>query len=398
MSLRASTSALTILACLALVLVDPGCKRGGKDGSEQPQDGGLAFTLPKELRPPRDAVDLCPERAACSEALPGWVERCRAEGAEAGEIGEACFVAGFMTRIVAGPAYQGDAEALTTEILALHDRACDHGQADGCAWAASLRLFRSAPGEAGQAERARSLDCADERRGRGAGPACGTPARAVLYRAQTAEAGEATLIALCEQRELAQACGDLAYLYVGGKLLRESVNDALRFAERGCALKGGSSCAALATIVHRFDSLADLQPTALDAAGYACERGYADACATAAVLYDNTRGTIPGWDDAHVLDILERGCAELEGPASCVLLGMLHEAGLGEVLPVDYQRAAELHQWACEHGDDEGCLRFGVVMSNARDPKQAEFGRRLVVELCQEGYGPACALLPPELR
>ncbi|GEM_PF-4686365 len=386
------TTSLATLVGALLWLAAPGC-RPAQD-QRNPASEVETIELPEQLRPARDAVDLCPERAACAAAVAGWVARCDVPAGDSGEVGEACYVAGFMTRIVAGPAYQGDPEALTTETLRLHDRACEREHADGCAWSASLRLFR----DESDHERARAL--ADARKGclAGSGAACVMQARALIREPETRAQGEASLVVLCEDRELAQACGDLAYQYLSGDALRESVNDALSFAQRGCGLGGGSSCAVLADIIYSFESLADLGPEALDAAGMACERGFETACATAGVLYDRYRGAVEGWDDARLVDVLDRGCSELEGPAACVLFGILHEAGIGETLPVDFQRASELHRWACEHGDDEGCLRLGVVLSNSEDQQQAEFGRRMVVELCGEGYPPACDLLPPELR
>lgn len=350
--------------------------------------------LPVELSKARDAADLCPERAACKEAVGDWIARCEDAKPEDddGEVGEACFVAGFMSRIVAGPAYQGDAAGLAAQLLAMHDRACQRGHADGCAWASSLRLFSG--DDLDKAIRDAETGCAA-----GSGAACSMLGRALLRDEATRERGEATLVEMCA-RDFGQACGDLAHLYRAGTYLRESINDAVNYAERGCALEDGSSCAAFAALVYNFESLADLGPKALDAAGFACERGHATSCATASVLYDLHRDdpSVEGWDDDRMIATLDWGCTELEGPSACVLLGILHESGLGESLPANYQRAAELHQWACEHGDDEGCLRFGVVLSNSSDQNQAEFGRRLVVELCKEGYGPACVLLPPEMR
>lgn len=376
-------SGVAAIACLTAVA---GCRPQATTPAAS--DGAQPFAMPQTLHASRDSVDLCPERAACAEALPDWQARCESETADPGATGETCYVAGFMTRIVAGPAFLGDPVALTEETLRLHDRACEHGHADGCAWAASLRLFT---GDA--LERAR----ADARKGcdAGSGAACVMLARAMLPDPETRAVGEASLITMCEDRSLGQACGDLAFAYLSGDYLRESVNDALAYAQRGCALDEGSSCAALATMVYSFASLADLGPEALEAAAKGCERGFDTACATASVLYDRYRDTpgVEDWDDARMVDSLERGCTELEGSSACVLLGIVYEGGVGETISANPQRAAELHQWACEHGDDEGCLRLGVVLSNSTDPEQAEYGRRLVVELCEEGYGPACQLL-----
>ncbi|NVB37425.1 sel1 repeat family protein [Pseudenhygromyxa sp. WMMC2535] len=386
---------LLAVALAGLVPALAGCK--AKGGEAPGEDAGVSpgIELPAQLDPAPAPADLCPVRAECQEGLAALVARCD-EGGSEDQPGRTCFEAGFVTHVVAGSAYQGDVAALTEELLRLYDLSCARGYGHGCAWAASLRLFR-----AGEGDRERALADAEQGCRAGSGSGCVLQAQAMLHDEATHQRGEDTLRFLCAQRELAQACGDLAHLHLAGELLPQSVNDALSFAERGCALEGPAACAAFASIVYSFESLADLSAQALDAAAFACERGVAGSCASAAVLFDRARdklGADASWDDARVVDLLDRGCQELESPAACVLLGMLYEGGLGETLPVDFQRATELHRWACEHGDDEGCLRLGVVLSNSKDSKQAEFGRRLVVELCADGYPPACAMLPPELR
>lgn len=370
------------------------CKREAAK-SEAPDFAG--FELPDHLDTRRGPAQLCPELEACREQLPGWIAACEDEAGDAPKPGrgEACYLASRVTGITAeGP--PEDPEAYRATIRRYADLACEQGHAEACAWAAELHTFEATEEDLatakGQAERA----CAGA-----SGAGCVLEALYLLDDPETREGGEAALVHMCEERELGRACGELGVLYLDGSVLAQSVNDSLRYAEAGCDLDYLGACSLYAKLVFRFESLADLWPGALEKADHACAGGLAESCAQAAVLYElnRTRPGLPaGWDDAHMIASLERGCEELRDAESCVFLADMLSEGVEGLLEADPQRAAELYQRACEHGHDGGCLRFGVLLTNSGDRQQAEFGLRIVQELCVEGQQAACAALPPELR
>ncbi|MDD5438420.1 MAG: tetratricopeptide repeat protein [Patescibacteria group bacterium] len=129
----------------------------------------------------------------------------------------------------------------------------------------------------------------------------------------------------------------------------------------------------------------------------ACDTGLALACVALAMIYfesDDTR------DYVRAAELLRPVCAsstEEEGPAACVLLGIIYEKGAGAAQ--DLAKAAELYRKACEAKPFYGCSRLGKMYEQGKGvPKDLKKAEALYKKACEANNKEGCAAIAAQKR
>lgn len=267
----------------------------------------------------------------------------------------------------------------------LADRACTHSDGPACA-ALGLR-FEDGLGVPDDDARALALfDAACEL---GAGVGCfnaglmhhtghGVPRDGDKANAWFERAAAAYRVT-CDAGDQA-TCMNLGVQYEQGFGVQKDPAKALSLYDAAC--KGGYDDACVNAAWLRLDAAATPadETAAVDAIRAACDRGSAIGCGALGQMYAQGGHGITA-DGPRAVELLERSC-HAGVMMGCNVLGGVY--GLGEVVPVDEERAAWYSARACDLGGSGGCFANGMGAKTRADAE------RWLARACGMGNPEAC--------
>jgi TPR repeat protein len=244
---------------------------------------------------------------------------------------------------------QGNAES-----VALFDRACDGGDAQGCFEAAKGYLCGTGvPKDLRKAADRSARSCDKDTRG------CATAGLIVLAipDATPAEAdrGARMLQRGCDSGDIA-ACNNLAIAKLQGSGIPQDMPGALALFEKLCDKGNVPSCGNAAMIHIAGVGVPRNVDRGTTMGKTACEKGDATACNAlgyAAMMGDVASPVLA----AH---FFEKACS-LGQAAACDNLGQLYAGGAG--VDVDMVRAERLFRAACDAGNAASCTHLATLVA-----------------------------------
>ncbi len=184
-----------------------------------------------------------------------------------------------------------------------------------------------------------------------------------------------------------QGCLRVAMVVLRGKLLPANPEEVTKLMEKACDLGDAMGCHDLGYRYMDGLGTARDQVRALDVIGLSCEKGFPRGCGSLGTFY--MMGVAEGGVDyAQAYELLQRGCAGLDGP-SCSNLGYMIETGKG--VAADPVRAAQFYIQACSKGDLMGCGNLGVLQAEGRGVNRDDRGALPNLErACSDEVPEAC--------
>jgi TPR repeat protein len=200
------------------------------------------------------------------------------------------------------------------EAVALLDRACALGHAEGCT---NLATLYAAPGTGRQA-----------------------PQRALELHVRACELG------------VASGCMAGGGMVAEGTMVPRDAARAAALFEQACTKRHALGCYTAGMVHSEGRGVARSTELATQRFDQACTLGHATGCFNAGILLYRERGGRPG-DNEKAAQYFGRACDGQE-PAGCLRLGIAALRGLGT--SANAQVAKDLFDRACRGGDEDGCV------------------------------------------